>query len=239
MPVIYRITCKTTRKSYIGQTKHTAHKRWRKHVQKALSNKDKQQCWALNNAIRKYGEDDFIVETLMECDISDLDFFEVEIIEIENTLSPNGYNLTKGGSFRVESWSEESKDKLSESVRKNTTYDLPRNVVEINNPDRKEFGFRVITDSRTYTFIQSSLTMDEKLAIALECYEKIKSGQEFHMINKFKRVKDDLEVPMYIVRRGDNGFAINKKGYTRKTFAHVGNTREQNLQNAIEYLKTL
>ncbi len=239
MPVIYKITCNTSNKMYIGQTKYTARERWSGHVEKAISNRDKQQCWALNNAIRKYGKDDFTIETIAECEESELDPLEIKNIGLYNTLYPSGYNLTKGGTFRVGPWRDESKDKLSAACRKYKTYDLPRNVVEINNPSQGGFGFRVITQSRTYTFLQSSLSMEEKLQIALDCYEKVTSGQPFIAKNRYKRTKEDLDIPMYIVRRGDHGFAVNKPGHTRKTFAHVNNTREQNLQNAINHLNSL
>lgn len=154
---VYRLRCVTSGKDYVGQTKYTPEKRFKKHVQKALSNTDKQQCRALNNAIRLYGVESFTIETVDgNCTKENIDEKEIEYIAKFNTLAPNGYNLTRGSSFRVENWSDESKNKLSDAVRKNCDYDLPRNVVEIKNHIRGEYGFRVITPNRTYTFISSS-----------------------------------------------------------------------------------
>ena len=55
-------------------------------------------CRYLNNAIRKYGWDNFkkeiIIDDVPEEDLSNL---ETSYIDVENTLAPNGYNLTKGG----------------------------------------------------------------------------------------------------------------------------------------------
>jgi hypothetical protein len=54
----------------------------------------------LNSAIRKYGEDDFDVKMLVKCDLDKLDDWEIEYIEMFNTLIPNGYNIMKGGGTR-------------------------------------------------------------------------------------------------------------------------------------------
>jgi len=51
----------------------------------------------LNNAIRKHGKEKFAVEVLEICDVKDLDEFEAKHIKENNTMFPNGYNLTKGG----------------------------------------------------------------------------------------------------------------------------------------------
>ena len=70
--------------------------RWKSHIREATkSNQD--HCVLLNNAIRKYGEDNFEVSTLMKCHNSELDEYEIKFIEEYNCVSPNGYNLKKGG----------------------------------------------------------------------------------------------------------------------------------------------
>ena len=71
---IYKLTSKTSGKCYIGQAKKFMGKdddkwgyikRWKTHVYEATSDK-KDHCSVLNNAIRKYGKEDFIVELLCE-----------------------------------------------------------------------------------------------------------------------------------------------------------------------------
>lgn len=231
-------------KKYIGQTTETVEKRWQRHVWKATKNDAKPQCNALNSAIRKYGSENFKKEILLEIEDELLNENEIKLIAENNTLCPNGYNICKGGGGRSYDRTEEDKDKLSESKRKHRNFELPRGVCEIIDEKKGSFGFLVhvvnsSTDKKHY-FLNSSLTMDQKYNMAIECYNMIKNGEEYVEKNKFKRNKnDELEIPTYIVKRGPNGFAINKPGHVRKTFAHKGNTRKQNLQNAVNYLKSL
>ena len=86
---IYKITNKVNGKSYIGQTRYTVEFRWRQHQHK------KDNVY-FHNAIHKYGVDNFIVETLEECDYKDLNSREIFYIAKYNTFK-NGYNLTIGG----------------------------------------------------------------------------------------------------------------------------------------------
>ena len=105
---IYTIKHKTTNKIYVGQTlshrkNHNAYKlfgiqgRFNDHMSEALCNTKKNQCWYLNNAIRKDGKDAWNVKLLEECSVEKLDELEKHYIQEHNTLFPNGYNLTKGG----------------------------------------------------------------------------------------------------------------------------------------------
>ena len=72
---IYKLTSKTSGKSYIGQAKkyigkddtpQGTQKRWKSHIKEAISS-GKDHYVLLNNAIRKYGRDDFIVIKLCDC----------------------------------------------------------------------------------------------------------------------------------------------------------------------------
>lgn len=87
--IIYKITNKVNGKSYIGQTRYTLEFRWRQHIHK----KDNTY---FHNAIRKYGEDNFIKEILEECDVNYLNSREIFYIAKYNTFK-EGYNLTIGG----------------------------------------------------------------------------------------------------------------------------------------------
>lgn len=86
---IYKITNKVNGKSYIGQTRYTVEFRWRQHQHK------KDNCY-FHNAIHKYGVENFIVETIEECDVEDLNSREIFYIAKYDTFN-NGYNLTIGG----------------------------------------------------------------------------------------------------------------------------------------------
>lgn len=90
MGFIYKITNKVNGMSYIGQTRKSVEFRWRQH-------KNSKESYDLHKAIRQYGEDNFEVTTLKECDPADLDKWEIYYISEYNTFK-NGYNMTKGGS---------------------------------------------------------------------------------------------------------------------------------------------
>jgi group I intron endonuclease len=120
---IYLIRNKTNQKSYIGQAlkevggiirqKWGAQGRWKSHVTEALKG-GKDHCTYLNNAIRKYGEENFEVTVLCECaDQEEMNQKEDEYIKQYNTMAPDGYNLREGGAKGKAS--EESRKKQSES----------------------------------------------------------------------------------------------------------------------------
>jgi hypothetical protein len=54
-------------------------------------------CLLLNNAIRKYGPDNFDIEVICECEEDEMDYYETNYIEGWGTLAPNGYNLKTSG----------------------------------------------------------------------------------------------------------------------------------------------
>jgi group I intron endonuclease len=121
---IYKITNISNGKIYVGQAvSHILnHKRYRPyghegrfrcHISEAFSTK-KNQSHYLNNAIRKYGVTDFMVELIECCELEQADEREIHYIKELNSLFPNGYNLKNGGS--VFTHSDESKKRLSIGV---------------------------------------------------------------------------------------------------------------------------
>lgn len=70
--------------------------RWKSHLQEAIGRKG-DHCRILNQAIRKYGKDNFTVTKIEDVAMSEIDAREVECIKKYNTITPNGYNLTTGG----------------------------------------------------------------------------------------------------------------------------------------------
>ena len=96
MGVIYKAVS-TSGRAYVGQTTKTAEERWKEHCIEARNPKIR-GCRKLNNAIRKYGGDSFVLTTL-ETGVKDeeLDEHEIHHIAFENSMHPHGYNLTAGG----------------------------------------------------------------------------------------------------------------------------------------------
>lgn len=98
MGVLYKLTSPSG-KSYIGISCKSTEDRWSKHVEHA---KGKRTAGALYGALRKYGPDSFVRETLaVEADWDKLCLMEIDAIRLHGTRSPGGYNMTRGGEGNV------------------------------------------------------------------------------------------------------------------------------------------
>lgn len=107
--IIYKITNKVNNKIYIGQTKTTLQKRWRRHTWDCTTSNIRM---AISHAIKKHGKENFtIVEIDNASNLEELNEKEEYYIKLYNSMSPNGYNLTSGG--KVKLVSEETKIKIS------------------------------------------------------------------------------------------------------------------------------
>jgi len=165
MAEIYKITSKTSGKSYIGQamkyvsgcTKWGSIKRWKSHVYEAL-NSSKDHCTYLNNAIRKYGENDFVIEIVADnVPIEKINEKEIECIQKYNTLIPNGYNLKPGGfngklSDEVRIEKRNTKTKFIVRRKHDEDSQLPL-FIRVRRRDGNIIGYRVdfpVPNSTTY-----------------------------------------------------------------------------------------
>ena len=90
---IYKITNIKNNKVYIGQTKQNIEQRFIQHKSHARNYRNNHK---LGNAIRKYGEDNFIIEEIEKCQYSELDERERFWIKYYNSVE-NGYNTLFGG----------------------------------------------------------------------------------------------------------------------------------------------
>ena len=93
---IYRITNLINKKVYIGQSTNV-NKRIKEHFYKAELESGQDYNSPLHRAIRKYGEENFSTELLEECSVESLDEREKYYISINNSIVPNGYNISAGG----------------------------------------------------------------------------------------------------------------------------------------------
>lgn len=123
---IYIITNNINEMQYVGQTIQTIQQRFQGHKSSAKYNLDNMY---LHRAMNKYGVENFDVKeiTAVEMDTleelsEELNFLEKYYIAEYNTLSPNGYNLTKGGTEGAE-W---QKIKVDE-------YDLDKKFIQTHD----------------------------------------------------------------------------------------------------------
>jgi group I intron endonuclease len=107
--IIYTLTNRTNGKQYVGKTQETAQKRFRQHCRDVKKGSET----AIHRAIRKYGPEAFLVETIDTANTKEeLNQKEREWISKLGTFGV--YNMTPGGEGTGHKISEETKRKLRE-----------------------------------------------------------------------------------------------------------------------------
>ena len=120
--IIYKAENLINHKVYVGKTVNTLeHRRWG-HFNAAR----KGFKTIFYNAIRKYGEDNFKFSVLDSCESTkDLNEREKYFIKTLDSMTPNGYNMTKGGDGQSKGWDspmkgitlkDETKEKISKTL---------------------------------------------------------------------------------------------------------------------------
>lgn len=62
MKYIYKVTCKSTNKIYIGKTEVSIEERWKAHCRTSYLKSHRDYNFPFHRAIRKYGPENFIIE---------------------------------------------------------------------------------------------------------------------------------------------------------------------------------
>lgn len=93
MGFIYKIYNDINKKVYIGKTQKTVEERWAWHLR---DYKYLYRTGKIYRAMRKYGPEHFFIETIEECEDSQLSQHEIYWIGYYNSYK-NGYNSTLGG----------------------------------------------------------------------------------------------------------------------------------------------
>ncbi len=198
---IYKITNITNGKIYVGQAvshilNHKKYRpygyegRFRCHISEAFSSK-KNQSHYLNNAIRKYGANDFVVELIECCEIENADERETYYIKELNSLYPNGYNLKNGGN--VFTHSEESKKRLSNGVLnyfKDKKSDRFKDIKHIDddiekyikplNRHNEQYGWYVYIDRCKADFGGVHISLEDSKKSAIEFINMLKNHLATH-----------------------------------------------------------
>ena len=94
MPYIYKITNRKNQKIYIGKTLLTPEARFKEHIKD--HQKKEEENRPLYRAMKKYGVENFFIETVEECEEKDINEREKYWIEYYGSFK-NGYNATIGG----------------------------------------------------------------------------------------------------------------------------------------------
>jgi group I intron endonuclease len=193
---IYKIVNLSNNKIYVGQAvshilNHKKYRpyghegRFRCHISEAFSTK-KNQSHYLNNAIRKYGVEDFVVELIECCEIKDADERETHYIKEFNSLYPNGYNLKNGG--KVFTHSNESKKRVSNGVLnyyKDKKFNKFKDIKHIDddidkyikplNKYNEQYGWYVYINKCKADFGGIHISLDESKNSAIEFIQELKN----------------------------------------------------------------
>lgn len=106
--IIYKHTCLSTGKSYIGQTKN--------YKARIRGHRGSTSSTPFRNAIRKYGWDSFVSEILADgLTKAEANTLERFFIQEHNSIVPYGYNLTTGGEYFEHT--NETKQKISKAKK--------------------------------------------------------------------------------------------------------------------------
>ena len=122
---IYKITNKLNGKIYIGQTMQDVEKRWARHCSPSSIRS------AIGFAIQKYGKDNFLFEVIDTAStIDELNNKEIKYIELFDSVSPNGYNLTNGGlNYEI---SDALRQKLKDEWHTEKRQEIIKNLKKLN-----------------------------------------------------------------------------------------------------------
>lgn len=206
---IYLLTNKETGKNYVGQAKCFTGKnnnrwgtigRWKSHIREAFTpNQD--HCTLLNNAIRKYGPDNFEVKTLIKCNVNDLDENEIKFVQQYNCITPNGYNLKFGGyssknnestiqkmkeSHVGKEHSEKTKNKISKSQIGNRRMEKKRIYEEDNILPKYIVASRKNKIIQSYMIYNFPIGIEEKKYLKPIVFSKSKYGTLENALNEAK-----------------------------------------------------
>ena len=112
MKCVYLRTNNINGKQYVGQTNNFANREYGWSCLKA-----KYSNPYLDNARKKYGVENFSILILKECDSQEeLDRWEKHYIKFFNTIFPNGYNMTEGGTSGY-IFTDDVKERMSKALK--------------------------------------------------------------------------------------------------------------------------
>ena len=205
---IYRLTNLIRNKAYIGKTINFK-KRMKQHKYSKTNT-------YLSRSIRKHGWDNFkkeiIIDDVPEEDLSNL---ETCYIEVENTMFPNGYNLTRGGEgISGYKHTVESREKSRQSQNR-----------RLANRDR--FGY-VTFDKSSNKYKATGPKPDSKCIGRY--YTKDKA---LEALNQFNKTGERIQSDRTRRRMGTGSIFKNGKGYqaryvkNKKTFTKTFDTVEE------------
>lgn len=215
---IYRITNLINNKMYIGLTTTTVNQRWSVHKSEHRS------CPLLGRAIKKYGHENFKIEEIYNAfDEESMRIMEAEFIQLNNTMKPNGYNLTCGGEYHITDPSTSKKLSIASKkywdIQENKKKASERMIEQWNNETLKEkrsSGIKDYVENKKRKVIGVNYTTFE--CIFFDTVNDMENNG-FHSACLYGKAKTTKGYVFYFLEN-DVDFYINKTkdnflGYTR------------------------
>jgi group I intron endonuclease len=116
---IYKITNKENGSIYIGCTINSLEKRFGEHLSRCFSSTHKSKLY---NSMKKYGQENFTIELIEECDLSVIYETEKKYVEQYDSYN-NGLNSTIGGEGCLGyTHSSEIRQKISENTKNGNSH---------------------------------------------------------------------------------------------------------------------
>ena len=200
---IYCYRNKINGKLYVGQAINL-----KKRYQDFKNNNKRYSGSAFQNAINKYGKENFQYTILTHCKPSELNYYEAFYIQrLKTNIHNFGYNLTSGGNSRYqlsetckknirESWTIEKRKKQSE----NQKGALNNNYGKKWNDEQKKHGSKVKKEQAKKKFFQKNGFHDYELPEKIKQYVLNNSdatcntmAKLFHVSNnRIKKICEDI-----------------------------------------------
>jgi len=227
---IYLITNTITNVQYVGQTRshrlnHDKYrpfgylKRFDSHISDAKT-KCKGKLTYFHNALRKYGVENFTVQLVVRCKLSDLDMWEIHYIKQFCTLYPNGYNLTTGGSENYRPLRVVTPD-LYEPIKTRSITKSEETKTKISNT------LKAVHDSPQMRELYSKKALDQHIQARKELFNGVKIDKE--NINQYIRLRNSKHGQFYKIIVGK----------MRTSFSSRFHSIEELRQQAVEFLISL
>ena len=228
---IYCIINNENGKRYVGKTTGDDENklyRWRQHVLNAK--RGSIDCPKLYNAIRKYGEDSFSFNVILNCPKDEVDLYEIVFIDLHKTTSDEyGYNISAGGDGIL----------MTEEIRKLIFDGQNREgIVNIHKRIRKgqHVGYRVTRTqggvSYDKMFSSSKYSLEENLQKAIEYLQDLKNNK----VDDYTPRNKESKLPSQIYKDHEGyRFQIKLEGTTYcKSFTDSALSMDEKLKLAIQ-----
>ena len=223
---IYCITNTVNGKRYIGQSTNIE-RRLKEH--KTSLRNDYHHSQHLQNAFNNYGEDFFEFGVLKVCDESELDELEIHFIASYDTFNPKkGYNLETGGHLN-KYYSEETRKKLSESMKgREVSEETRRKISEANKgKTRSEETRRKISESHKGKTHSEETRMKMSESNARYWKGKTRSEETRRKLSEARKGKTRSEETRRKISESMKGHEVSEETRRKLSEAHKGKTHSE------------